>query len=219
LAVPATCARGASYCDTFDDPGSGWPSVNGDSYHAFYTNGGTYRIGETGNAVTSVTSPQDIAFTQSYSVRADVDVTAKELPAGGSFGVECYRRAIPGSDGKYSGIDLRIGAQRAEVVLLDESTGAEHPLAHSALPTTLEPGRTTHATFDCARTGTGVDLTVWLRTTPLLHLRYAGSRAHWPWQWTNDIALETAGPGTDVIFDNFALTSLCRYVSARPGGC
>lgn len=218
--MPATCARGADYCDTFDDPGSGWPSTSTSTYHAFYTKGGTYRVGEATDSVTSVTSPRDIGFTHSYSVRVDVDVTPERLPASGSFGVECYRRTIPNSGGKHSGIELRVWSGHVDAVLLDESTGDVHPLAHRALPRTLPPGHTAHLTFDCARDQAGdAELTVWLHARPVLQVTYADSRAHWDWAWTNAIALQTAGRGTDVLFDNFALTSLCRYVSARAAEC
>jgi hypothetical protein len=174
-------------------------------------------MGESDPSTVTSVSPFDLGFTKVYSGRIDVDATPESLGTDGGFGVQCWREPIKNGGGAYSGFDLELTSTRAMVWLRDAYDGGRHLVGSAPLSQRLVPGRSYHLTFDCAqgknpKTGyVQAQFAIWIGQQKVLAQSYDKTERQYDWHVADPIALLTTGKGTDVLFDNFAVTSLCKY--------
>ncbi len=217
------CVAGATYCDTFDDKSSGWPTAN--ESHFFYNYdsylGGTYRIGERTNSTITAAAPVKVPkISQDYSIQIDTDaVVGENSPSSGEFGVYCWDH--PTSDGSSdSAFVFFISEDKAKIVLWDNFDGSPHTLTSKNISGLLKSGEANHLTAQCiqgsASGGPEAQLSLQINNQPAVSLDYALSTKNYEWsvgKADSEVGVLAAGEGEDVFYDNFALTSRCQ-----PGG-
>jgi hypothetical protein len=210
------CVTDADYCDTFDDPSSGWPETNPAHYYAHYDTylGGTYRMGERTDAAISQDAPYDVTdAANDYSVQVDVDATPGDGFGGNNrIGIVCWEHKIEGGDGTTSAFLLQLTETEAIIGLWDGADGSYHELK-SVPARALDTSETNHLTAQCLQgTKDGqaqAQLSLTANGTEVASLAYAKSLANYDWSVGESVGLLVIGAGSDVFYDNFAVTGKC----------
>lgn len=152
-AAAGGCVAGADYCDTFDDPTSGWAVDNPAHYYAHYDDflGGSYRMGERTNAAISEDAPFDITDAAGdYSVQVDTDATLGQGFGGtNEIGLVCWEHEIEGSGGTTTAFLLEIGLTRATIGLWDGADGSYHEITSEPAGGALTRSGANHLTGQC----------------------------------------------------------------------
>ena len=215
--APTDCVPGADYCDTFGDPSSGWPVDNPSHYYADYDNfnGGSYRMGERTNAAISEDAPFDVTdVAKDYSVQLDVDaVLGQGFGGSNEIGFVCWEHPIEGGGGTTSAFLLEISESTATVGLWDAADGKYHEITSAAATGALNPTATNHLTGLClqdASNGTPqAQLSLSVNGTSVVSANYAKSVSTYDWDVGEQVGLLAIGEGSDVFYDNFAITGKC----------
>jgi hypothetical protein len=215
--APAGCVAGADYCDTFDNPDSGWPEENPSHFYARYDSidGGSYAMGERTDAAISEDAPYDITHAAADdSVQVDVD--AAPGPAFGAtneVGFACWEHSIAGGDGITSAFLLELSESKATIGLWAGTDGSYHEITSAAAPEALAATGWTHLTGRCQQgTAAGsiqAQLSLSVDGTEVVSAAYGKSVGSFPWDVGNRVGLLVIGEGSDVYYDNFAITGEC----------
>jgi hypothetical protein len=211
------CVPGADYCDTFDDDSSGWPVDNPTHYYAGYDTfqGGTYRMGERTNAAISEDAPYDVTdAANDYSVQVDVDATPGEGFGGtNELGVVCWEHEIEGAGGVTSAFLLELSLTEAKIGLWDGADGSYHEITSAAAAGALDPAGTSHLTAQCIQgTSNGqaqAQLSLSVNGAEVVSVNYAKGLSTYDWSVGEHVGLLAIGEGSDVFYDNFAVTGKC----------
>jgi hypothetical protein len=215
---PATdCVAGADYCDTFDDPGSGWPEANPSHYFAKYDsfNGGSYRMGERTDAAISEDAPLDVTdVANDYSVQVDVDATpGPDFSATNEIGIVCWEHPIEGGNGSTSAFLLELSESKATIGLWDGTDGSYHEVTSAAADGALSTPGSTHLTALCLQGTTNgsaqAQLSLSVDGTEVVSANYDKSVSTYEWDVGPRVGLLAIGAGSDVFYDNFAVTGKC----------
>jgi hypothetical protein len=220
-AAPTECVNGADFCDTFADSSSGWPAVNPSHYYADYDSfdGGTYRMGERTNAAISQDAPYDITgAANDYSVQVDVDA----LPGQGfgptnELGFVCWEHPVAGRAGVTSAFLLELSESKATIGLWDATDGSYHEITSAVATGALSTTGWTHLTGLCLQgTSAGsaqAQLSLSVAGTPVVSANYDKDVSTYEWGVGEKVGLLAIGEGSDVYYDNFAITGKCAGVS------
>lgn len=209
------CVAGAKFCDEFTSHDSGWAAENTANYFAGYDPylGGTYRMGERTDAALTEDAPFDVVdAAPDYSVQVDVDATpGSTFPSGGFLGVDCWEHAVKDGGGATSAFLLQISGSEALIGLWDDLTGKFHQIAARPAAGVLKSGATNHLTAQCLQGtdagGAAAQLSLTVNGTKVVSATYARSTKNWEWQVGNKVGLLAVGQGSDVFYDNFAITA------------
>lgn len=215
--VASGCVPGADYCDTFDDPDSGWPQQNPPHFYARYASadGGTYAMGERTNAAISEDAPYDIINAATdYSVQLDVDASP-----GPGFGVRdelgfaCWEHPVQPGGSVTSAFLLQLSESKATIGLWDETDGSYHEIRSAAAPGALSPTGWTHLTGRCVLGNNAgsplAELRLAVNGTPVVSASYAKTPTNYDWDIGERVGLLAIGDGSNVYYDNFAVTGRC----------
>lgn len=213
-----SCAKGADFCDTFSDDSSGWPVTNAEHYFAAYDSylGGTYRLGERTNSTISEDAPFDIHdVANDSSVQVDVDATlAQQMPADDLIGITCWEHEIADGGGAVSAFVLEASQGEAKIGLWDDINGDYHEIASSKVGAALDPSGTNHLTAVCVqgvgRSGVQAELALKANGKTLVTATYPKTDRTYDWNVGSSVGVLAAGEGSDVFYDNFAVTSRCQ---------
>ena len=211
------CVAGADYCDTFDDASSGWPVANPSHYFANYDpfGGGTYRMGERTDAAISEDAPFDITdAAKDYSVQVDVDATlGPGFGATNEIGIVCWEHPIEGGSGTTSAFLLELSESKATIGLWDGTDGSYHEITSASASARLSTTGSTHLTGLCLQgTANGsaqAQLSLSVNGTEVVSANYAKSVSAYAWAVGHRVGLLAIGAGSDVFYDNFAVTGKC----------
>lgn len=211
------CAVDADYCDAFDDKSSGWPQTNPSHYYANYDSfqGGTYRMGERTDAAISQDAPYDVTdAANDYSVQVDVDATPGDGFGGNNrVGIVCWEREIEGGGGTTSAFLLQLSETEAIIGLWDGTDGSYQQLKSVPAVSALNPSATNHLTAQCLQgTENGsaqAQLSLSVNGAEVVSVNYAKSSANYDWNVGKHVGLLVVGAGSDVFYDNFAVTGKC----------
>ena len=213
------CVATADYCDTFDNSSSGWPDEDPSHYFAKYDsyNGGTYQMGERTNAAISEDAPYDITQAATdYSVQVDVDAAlGQSFTPTNEIGIVCWEHRIGG--GTTSAFLLELSESKATIGLWDGTDGSYHEITSAAATGALSPTGWTHLTALCL-TGTSggsvqAQLSLSVNGSTLVSANYAKSASTYDWDVGDRVGLLAIGEGSDVFYDNFAITGKCAAIS------
>jgi hypothetical protein len=216
--VGTGCGIDADYCDTFSDPNSGWPRANPSHFYADYDPylGGSYRMGERTDAAISEDAPYDITdAANDYSVRVDVDATPGDGFGGNNqLGITCWEHEIEeGGDGTTSAFLLQLSGTAAMIGLWDGADGSYQLLKSVPARTVLDTSATNHLTAQCiqgtASGSTHAQLSLAVNGAEVISISYAKSIANYDWSVGARVGLLAVGEGSDVFYDNFAITGAC----------
>ena len=205
------CADG-SYCDSFDDPSSGWKEQSTAGYSTSYdeSHGGTFRIATRENASHAASAPTSVSdLSTDYAITVDVDTRiAPGMPDTGAYGITCWNHATQDEVGD-SAFLLYVDAKTAIIGLWDEISAEYVPVAEKPLDGELKVGDVNHLTATCARAQQSgaptARLALSVNGTEVVTGTYARSAEH-PWDVGDGVGLVTAGAGADVLFDDFEVT-------------
>jgi hypothetical protein len=219
--APAGCVRGAAYCDTFDDPASGWQEANPSHFYAKYDrfDGGSYAMGERTNAAISEDAPYDITEAAAdYSVQVDVDaLPGQTFSAQDELGFACWEHPIEAGGGRTSAFLLELSERKATIGLWDGTDGSYHEITSAVAPDALSGSGWTHLTGLCLLgTSTGVpeaQLSLSVNGTEVVTANYDKTAADYDWDVGNSVGLLAIGAGSNVYYDNFAVTGRCTGTS------
>jgi hypothetical protein len=211
------CVAAADYCDTFDDPSSGWPDENPSHYFAKYDsyNGGTYQLGERTNAAISEDAPFNVAeAANDYSVQVDVDASLGQgFGPTNEIGIVCWEHPIQGGGGTTSAFLLELSESKATIGLWDGTDGSYHEITSAAADGALSTTGWTHLTGLCLMgTSAGsaqAQLSLTVNGTTVVSANYAKSVSTYDWDVGDRVGLLAIGEGSDVFYDNFAVTGKC----------
>jgi hypothetical protein len=210
-----SCVAGAGYCDTFSDTSTGWAVENKPHFFAGYDKylGGTYRVGERTSNTVSERAPVDIATVSADdNVQVDVDAAlAPTMPAGGGFGLTCWEHAS--KDGaSTSAFVFQVTSTDTSIGLWSATDGAYHDIVSEKTPGPLKPaGTRNHVTATCVRVSAGgsqrAQLSIAVNGAAVAAVTYAKSVKSYPWDVGPHVGLLASGQGSDIFYDNFALTA------------
>lgn len=211
------CVPGADYCDTFDDPGSGWPEANPSHYYARYDtyNGGAYRLGERTDAAISEDAPFDVTdVAKDYSVQIDVDASVGQGFGGtNELGIACWEHPIEGGNGVTSAFLLELSESKATIGLWDATDGSYREITSAAADGALSTTGWNHLTGQCIRgTSNGAaqaQLSLSVDGTEVVSANYDRGVSTYAWDVGKSVGLLAIGAGSDVFYDNFAVTGKC----------
>ena len=200
------------FCDSFDDPGSGWKEENTPGFVTDYddVDGGTFRVATRENASHAATAPTTVSsISDDYAVTVDVDTrTAEGMSDLGAYGITCWNHPTQDEAGD-SAFLLYVDAKTAILGLWDEISAAYVPIAERPLSGELTPGESTHLTATCRRAGKAgaprAELALSVNGSEVVSGTYTGTADH-PWNVGDGVGLVTAGEGADVLYDNFEVT-------------
>jgi len=209
---PSTAPDCPGFCDTFDDPTSGWKEENTAGYVTSYDDfeGGMFRVATRENASHAATAPTTVSsISDDYAVTVDVDTRAAAgMSDLGAYGVTCWNHPTQDDAGD-SAFLLYVDAKTAILGLWDEISAAYVPIAEQPLSGELKPGETNHLTATCARVQTSgapeARLALSVNGTEVVTGTYTGTAEH-PWDVGDGVGLVTAGAGADVLYDNVEVT-------------
>lgn len=216
--TPTDCVAGADYCDTFDDATSGWPEANPSHYFAKYDpyNGGSYRMGERTDAAISEDAPLDVTdVANDYSVQVDVDATpGQDFSSTDEIGIVCWEHPIEGGGGTTSAFLLELSESKATIGLWDGTDGSYHEITSASATGALSTTGSTHLTGLCLQgTANGsaqaAQLSLSVNGTEVVSANYAKSVSAYDWAVGPSVGLLAIGAGSDVFYDNFAVTGKC----------
>jgi hypothetical protein len=213
--VPTGCVNGADYCDTFEDSSSGWPEANPSHYYAKYDSfgGGSYRMGERTDAAISEDAPFDVTgVANDYSVQVDVDaILGPGFGASNEIGLVCWEHPVPDGASVTSAFLLEISESRATVGLWDGTDGSYHEITSAAAPGALSPTGSNHLTGLCVQSAPGgsVQLSLSVNGADVVSANYDKSVSTYEWDVGERVGLLAIGEGSDVYYDNFAITGKC----------
>ncbi len=211
-----SCVSGAGYCDTFGDASTGWAVENKPHFFAGYDKylGGTYRVGERTAATVSEPAPTDITkLAADYSVQVDVDaVLANTMPATSSFGISCWEHAS--SDGSSTaGFVFLVSATNTSIGLWSDTDGAYHEIVSQPTPpgALKTDGTPNHLTATCVQDRSSgsvqAQLGISVNGASAVTTTYAKSVKTHTWAVGTHAGLLASGLGSDIFYDNFALTA------------
>lgn len=214
------CVAAADYCDTFDNSSSGWPDEDPSHYFAKYDsyNGGTYQMGERTNAAISEDAPFDITDAASdYSVQVDVDAAlGQSFTSANAIGIACWEHRIA-DGGTTSAFLLELDESTATIGLWDGTDGSYHEITSAPADGALSPTGWTHLTALCLRGTAGgapqAQLSLTVNGAALVSANYAKSVSNYDWDVGDRVGLLAIGEGSDVFYDNFAITGRCAAIS------
>jgi hypothetical protein len=214
------CVAAADYCDTFDNPGSGWPAENPSHYFARYDsyNGGSYQMGERTDAALSEDAPYNVTdAAKDHSVQVDVDAAiGQNFGATNEIGIVCWEHPIEGGGGTTSAFLLELSETEATIGLWDGTDGSYHEITSAAAPNALSPTGWTHLTGLCLlgtpAGSTQAQLSLTVNAALLVSATYAKSVRTYDWDVGDRVGLLAIGEGSDVFYDNFAVTGRCAGV-------
>ena len=200
------------FCDSFDDPASGWKEENTPGYVTSYDDfdGGMFRVATRENASHAATAPTTVSsITDDYAVTVDVDTrTAEGMSDLGAYGITCWNHPTQDEAGD-SAFLLYVDAKTAILGLWDEISAAYVPIAERPLSGELTPGESNHLTATCRRAGKAgaprAELALSVNGSEVVSGTYTGTADH-PWNVGDGVGLVTAGEGADVLYDNFEVT-------------
>ncbi|MET1060850.1 MAG: hypothetical protein ABWX84_14715 [Nocardioides sp.] len=200
------------FCDSFDDPASGWKEESTAGYVTSYDDaeGGAFRVLTRENSSHAATAPTTVSsLSEDYSVTVDVDTrTAAGMPEAGAYGITCWNHPTQDEAGD-SAFLLYVDAQTAILGLWDEISAAYVPIAEKPLSGELKPGETNHLTATCARVRKSgrpeARLALSVNGTEVVTGTHTGTAEH-PWDVGDGVGLVTAGAGADVRYDDFEVT-------------
>ncbi|SDP29361.1 hypothetical protein SAMN04515671_3595 [Nakamurella panacisegetis] len=211
------CPSGAHWCDTFDKGVGGWATANTTDFYANFLayEGGTYRLNQRAAGIAMISSPHsivDVSPDYGVTVAADVGTTgiAGQNPG---FGLSCWNTAISGGgDGAYAFI---VTAADATLVFFaagqNGAVFATKKLAAGVVHAS-PVGRVAwnHLQISCAQTGGGnAHLTLSVNGHPTLSVDYPGkSDTAGPVDPGPGYGVLASGKGTDLFYDNIAVTAL-----------
>ena len=200
------------FCDSFDDPASGWKEENTPGYVTSYDDfdGGMFRVATRENASHAATAPTTVSsISDDYAVTVDVDTrTAEGMSDLGAYGITCWNHPTQDEAGD-SAFLLYVDAKTAILGLWDEISAAYVPIAERPLSGELTPGESNHLTATCRRAGKAgaprAELALSVNGSEVVSGTYTGTADH-PWNVGDGVGLVTAGEGADVLYDNFEVT-------------
>ena len=200
------------FCDSFDDPASGWKEENTPGYVTSHDDfeGGMFRVATRENASHAATAPTTVSsISDDHAVTVDVDTrTAKGMSDLGAYGITCWNHPTQDEAGD-SAFLLYVDAKTAILGLWDEISAAYVPIAEQPLSGELKPGESNHLTATCERTGKSgaarAELALSVNGTEVVTGTYTGTAEH-PWDVGDGVGLVTAGAGADVLYDDFEVT-------------
>jgi hypothetical protein len=207
------CVPGADYCDGFSSASSGWPVDNESHFYANYSKyrGGTYRMGErTARAKTQLAPFDTTTVSRNYGVQIDVDaVLGKSAPTSAYIGIVCWDHAT--SADAEAGFLFFVTTDSVDVTLLADSGGEPHTLDDNGGTNFLRPfPATNHLTATCRQQrssgGTQAEFALSVNGSVVLQKVYAKSVKNYAWTPGSKAGLLVAGKGSDVYYDNFAVT-------------
>jgi hypothetical protein len=205
--TPSDCAEGA-YCDSFDDPASGWEEEDTPGYVTGYDDylGGSFRMGIRENASHAATAPASVsALAADYGVRVDVDTTTgPEMPDTGAYGITCWNHPTTDGAGDAAFL-LYVDASSAIIGFWDDVSGEYVQVAEEPLSGELRPGQANHLTATCRREGGRARLRLQVNGAEVVTATYGQDGDH-RWAVGDGVGLVTAGEGADVFFDDFVLS-------------
>ena len=198
------CVTGAVVCETFDTDTAGWTDDNSaDSFAGWDAyQGGSYRMVIRNGSAISVRGPYDITDSSpDYGVQIDVDaLLGTDAPSGSGVGVGCW-----GSDDTDTYFELLLDDQSAYIALV--SAGDVHVLDKEPAAGVLDTAGVNHLTAQCQQSATGdADLALTVNGQQLASVQYANSVQSFAWSVGPQVLLVADGAGTDVFYDNFAIT-------------
>jgi hypothetical protein len=221
----AGCVDGAKFCDTFSDKSSGWATKNATDYYYGYDAylGGSYRIGERADRTVVATAPVKVPdVSQDYSVQVDVDaVLGRQSPATAQIGIVCWDHPTEDGSGD-SAFVLFVSNSRAHITLWDGIDGSAHTIASRDVSGLLKTGGTAnHLTAQCiqgtSNGGAAAQLSLTVNGQSAVSVTYPKSVKSYDWavesSSSSEVGVLASGAGSDVFYDNFAVSSRCQ-----PGG-